>query len=173
MADELLPALRSFLGTPSAEQAGAALREHASGTVVALHCLEPTLDVWVDLASLEADQGARDDAVARVTVAADTLHHLGMDQLSPTQIARAVEERRLEASGDFAALLVLLEALEPLGVAWRATLADHGREDLVAAEIPEPTLVYEIDETKVRYGYVPEYARGSRRPPGRTTRRDE
>ncbi|MGD9734401.1 MAG: hypothetical protein AB7V58_02145 [Solirubrobacterales bacterium] len=173
LSEELLPALRAFLASPAAEQAQAALREQAPGTVVAMRVSEPELDVWVDFDALEAGEAVRDDAVATVEIDADTLHFLGMDELSPTQIARATEERWINAGGNFAALLVLLDSLEPLGAAWRETLADHGREDLLGAEAPEPTAIYSIDETKVRYGYVPEYAKGSRRPPAQVTRRPE
>jgi hypothetical protein len=171
LADELLPALRTFLGSPAGEQAQAALHESESGTLIALRVAEPDLDLWVDFGAREAGEGAREGATATVEVDADTLHFLGLDELSPTQIARAVEERWLNATGSFQALTVLLESIEALGTAWRETLTAHGREDLLEAEAPEPTTIYAIDEAKVRYGYVPEYARASRRPPGRTTRR--
>jgi hypothetical protein len=173
LSDELLPALRAFLGSAAAEQAQAALREQASGTVVAMRVFDPELDVWVDFDALEAGEGIREDAAASVEIDADTLHFLGMDQLSPTQIARAIEERWINATGDFAALLVLLDSLAPLGAVWRETIGEHRREDLLGAEAPEPTAIYAIDETKVRYGYVPEYAKGSRRPPAQVTRRPE
>lgn len=173
LADELLPALRAFLGSPAAEQAQAALRESAPGMVIAMRVSDPELDVWVDFDALEAGEGRRDDAVSSVAIDADVLHFLGMDQLSPTQIARATEERWIDASGNFAALLILLDTLEGLGAAWRQTLGEHGREDLLGAEAPEPTPIYSIDEMKVRYGYVPEYAAGSRRPPAKVTRRSE
>lgn len=173
LAAELLPALRSFLGSPAGEQAQAALREQAPGATIAMRVSDPGLDVWVDFDALEVGEGAREGATATVWIDADTLHFLGMDGLSPTQIARATEERWINATGNFAALLILLETLEPLGAAWRETLTEHGRDDLLEAEAPESTPIYAIDEAKVRYGYVPEYASGSRRAPAKKTRRNE
>jgi hypothetical protein len=170
---ELLPALRTFLASPAGEQAQAAVKEFAPGSVFALQITDPELDVWVDFASLEAGEGPREDASGRLLIDGDALHHLGMDQLSPAQVARAVEERRIDAKGSFELMLILLESLDPLGAVWRETLAAHGREDLLELPAPEATPIYTIEETPTRQGHVPEWSAKARRAVSKSTRRND
>jgi hypothetical protein len=170
---ELLPALRAFLASPAGAAARSALEDDAPGAVVSLQVSDPELDLWVDFADLEVGIGEREDAAGRLLIDGDSLHHLAMNQLEPARVAEAIEERLIDAKGSFEVMLVLLGSLDPLGAAWRETLAAHGREDLLELAAPEPTPVYAIAEQKLRRGYVPEWSARAKRAVSKPTRRQE
>jgi hypothetical protein len=170
---ELLPALRVFLASPAGEAARSALKDGDPGAVVSLRVSDPEVDLWVDFAELEVGIGKREDAAGRLLIDGDSLHRLGMNQLEPAGVARAVEERLIDAQGSFEVMLVLLGSLDPLGAAWRETLAAHGREDLLELAAPEATPVYTIDEEKARRSYVPEWSARAKRAVSKPTRRQE
>jgi hypothetical protein len=171
---ELLPALDEFLGSPAGAQAAAAVAELDAGSVLVLRVSDPETAVWVDLAGAQSGIGDRDDAAAHLAVDADSIHHLAMNQLSPAQVARAVEERRLDAGGSFELMLLLLRSLDALGAIWRETLAAHGREDLLAAPAPPATEIYEVaSDYNHRQTYVPEWSSGAKRAVSKSTRRTD
>jgi hypothetical protein len=170
---ELVPTLRDFLGSPAGAEAADAVRGLDAGSVMLLRISDPETAIWVDFASGEVGSGDRDDAASQLAIDADSVHHLGMNQLAPGQVARAIEERRVDATGSFELMLLLLRSLPPLGDVWRETLHAHDRDDLLGAPAPADTEIYAIDAKSQRQGYVPPWSRFAKRAASNSTRRTE
>jgi hypothetical protein len=170
---ELLQTLREYLASPAGDQARAAVAELDAGSVLALRISDPDATVWIDFAAGEAGTGERDDAAAEVKVDGDSMHHLGMNQLSPAQVARAVEERRIDGGGAFQLLLLLLQSLDPIGDVWRATLRAHDRDDLLTAPAPPAAEIYAVETDIHRQGHLPPWAGKGRKAVSKSTRRAE
>jgi hypothetical protein len=170
---ELLPALRAFLATPAGAEATVAVAGLDAGSVLVLQISDPETAVWIDFASGEVGTGDHDGAASQLSIDADSLHQLGMNRLAPVQVARAIEERRVDATGSFELMLLLLRSLPPLGEVWRDTLTAHGRGDLLDAPAPADTEVFAIDAKSKRQGYVPPWSRFAKRAASNSTRRPE
>jgi hypothetical protein len=168
---ELLPTLSAFLAGPAGDQARAAVAELDAGSVLVLRISGPRAVVWIDFAAGEVGAGERDDAAAQLAIDADSLHHLGMNRLAPAQVARAVEERRIDATGSFELMLLLLASLDPLGAVWRETLGAHGRDDLLDVPAPPATPIYSAPTDTARQAYVPEWSARAKRAVSKSTRR--
>jgi hypothetical protein len=170
---ELLPTLREYLASPAGVEAAAAVKGLDAGSVVMLRITDPEATVWVDIASGEAGSGERDDAVSQLAIDADSIHHLGMNQLAPGQVARAIEERRIDATGSFELMLLLLRSLPPLGEVWQDVLRAHERQDLLEAPAPPEADIYTIEAESRRQGYVPPWSRFAKRAASKSTRRTD
>jgi hypothetical protein len=168
---ELLPALRAFLGSPAGEQASAGVAELDAGSVMVLRVSDPEATFWLDFAAGEAGSGERDAAAAQLAIDADSVHHLGMNQLAAVQVARGIEERRIDATGSFELMLLLLRSLAALGDVWRDTLRAHVRDDLLSAPAPAEAEIFQLDTRSHRQGHVPVWAAHAKRAVSKSTRR--
>ncbi|MQA91397.1 MAG: hypothetical protein GEU90_14410 [Gemmatimonas sp.] len=169
----LVEAIQSFMESAAGERAAAAAREADAGSVIALHVADPDIAVWIDLDTRKAGAGRAEDPAAEVLVDADDLHHLALNQLAPVHIAKAIEERRLDASGAFELPLALLASLDALGEEWRRSLEKAGREDLIELTAPPAAETYAVETTLVRQGHKPPWAGKGKRAVSHSTRREE
>lgn len=83
-------------------------------------------------------------AQVRLTADADALHDLLLEKYDAGQIARAVEERRLTVSGSPWSLDSLIVFAGAFAGAYRRSLEQRGRSDLLQTPEPAPAGVWEV-----------------------------
>jgi hypothetical protein len=169
----LVGALQGFLDSRSGEQATAAVRDLDAGSVIAIRVSDPDTDVWVDFEAGTAGLAEPSAWAAELIIDGDSIHHLALNQLAPVQVARAVEEHRLDASGSFEILLALVGSLDVLGEHWRASLRECGRENLLEVPAPPAAETYSVDTGLQRQGHKPPWAGHGKRAVSKPTRRAE
>jgi hypothetical protein len=141
----------AFLQRYLASDDGAAVQAQAglldAAPVLELRLVEPDAVVHVDFGARQAARGAAPEEPGAVAeIRADDLHDLLLDRLGPVEISRLGEEGRVRLEGPpqaLAALLVLAGRIQPH---YPASLAEQGREDLLATPAPEVGVMWGNDD---------------------------
>ncbi len=105
--------------------------------------------------SVAAGSPAEADAVAEISFA--DLNLLLLDYLGPVEISRLLEEERLRLSGPPPVLAALLVAAGEIQPHYPASLAEQGRDDLLATPRPETGAIWSSE-------HAPKPVFGVRRP---------
>lgn len=135
--------LQSEDGAAAAAQAGLV----DAAPVLELRLVEPDAVLHVDFGARRAALGPAPDTPGAVAeIQADDLHDLLLDRLGPVEISRLGEEGRVRLDGPppaLAALLVLAGQIQPH---YPASLAEQGRDDLLATPMPEVGVIWGNDD---------------------------
>lgn len=83
-------------------------------------------------------------AQVRLSADADVLHDLLLEKSDASQIARAIEEKRLSVSGPPWSLDSLIVLAGAFAGSYGASLEQRGREDLLNTPAPAPAGVWEV-----------------------------
>jgi hypothetical protein len=138
--------LERFLASEDGAEASAQSGLLESSAVLELRIVDPDVVLHVDFAARSVADGPAEDAGALAEIPADDLHDLLLDRLGPIEISRLVEEHRVQLEGPppaLAALLVLAGRIQPH---YPASLAEQGREDLLATPTPAVGEIWGNDE---------------------------
>lgn len=141
----LIRFLTSFLESAKGDQASKATQALSAPAVLELHLTDPDVTLSLDLHERTLLSGPAEDATVRLSLEASTLHDVLLDRLDPVQISRPFEEERGSISGRPEALAGLIPLVEPLADHYRTSLADQGREDLLATPEPPQAIVWQSE----------------------------
>ncbi|WP_406349306.1 hypothetical protein OHA44_37205 [Streptomyces sp. NBC_00144] len=153
LVGELRAALELFLSTPEGKEAaktaasgfdkGEGLPDEPSVVLVTSAPETATTLVLGDRPRVE-DGGTELAAQVQFQADGNALHNLLLEKFDAGQIARAIEEKRLSVSGPPWALDALIVLAGALTGAYRASLEQRGRDDLLNTPAPPPAGVWEV-----------------------------
>jgi hypothetical protein len=155
---ELVAFLEAFLASPDGEAASAAAGEQES--TVLLRAVNPEAVVSVDLRARTVSLHPAEDPVVEVELEADALHDILLERLDAVQISRLYETDRVRFRGRPEHLAALVALAGPLQPYYPATLADRGRDDLLATPVPPTKVAWGSPEDALN----PRKVIGKRRP---------
>jgi|SRR5215207_10104327 len=140
LTEEIRAALELFLSSPEGTAAASSAAERfADEAVVELTTFAPETKVTVDLRRRRVEtREPAEGAEVRLRAEADALHDLMVDHMDAGQIARALEERRIQVVGSPRQLDALIVIAGAIGDCWRRSLEQRGRQDLLSTPEPPP-----------------------------------
>jgi hypothetical protein len=139
--------LSAFLASDDGARVSAAVGELGDSAVLELRTVGPECTVWVDFAARTLLDDAPDHPpVAVVTLEADALHHLLLDQLGPVEISRLAEENRVALEGPPLVLGALLPVVAAVQPHYRSSLEAQGLLRLLDTPAPVVGEIWETDE---------------------------
>ena len=142
---ELTAFMRRFLESDDGRAGIEAARALGDSARLVVRTRDPETVLSVDVFAGTVEPNAIDEPDVELEIEADRLHDVLLTRLSPTQLASLYETDQLVfegAAGHLGALILLAGPLQPH---YPASLAERGREDLLAAAAPPLDVIWSSD----------------------------